>query len=89
MKSLVNIPIRKKGEKKPNLGDEDYAGFGLADAAAAILADEAETCHAGGAHLPMPTWTIRNPFKSVSAHRTAIIHVSLFQILEIKNLIRC
>lgn len=64
--------MEKRG---PYLGDEDDAGFGLADAAAAILADEAEARHAGGAYLPMPTRTVRNPFKSVGAHRTAIVHV--------------
>lgn len=58
----------------PNLGNEDDVGLSFADAAAAILADEAESRHAGGADLPMTTWAVRNPFQTVGAHRTAIIH---------------
>lgn len=60
--------------ENPNLGDEDDVGLGLANTAAAIVADEAEASDAGGANIPMAAGTIGHPFKSVGADGTAIVH---------------
>ena len=62
---------------KLDLGDENDVGLGLADTATAILADEAEASDAGGADLFVATSSVRNPFKSIGTHSTAIVHVFL------------
>lgn len=58
----------------PDLGHKDGLRFTLADTAMGISTDETEANNAGGADLPMATWTIGNPLKCLSTDSTAIIH---------------
>ena len=65
----------KQKEESPNLSDEDDVGHSLADAAAAIVTDEAETSDARGADVPVTTGAVSNPFQIVSTNRTAVVHL--------------
>lgn len=57
-----------------DLGDENDVGGGFADAAAAIVADEAEAGDAGGADVLVAASAVGNPFEGVGAHGTAVVH---------------
>jgi len=58
-----------------NLGDEYEVAFGLADAAAAIVAYETEASDARGADLPVQTGSVGDPFQRLCANSTTVIHL--------------
>ncbi|KAK7841734.1 hypothetical protein CFP56_015002 [Quercus suber] len=64
-------------ERKLDLGVENDVGLGLVDTTIAIFANEAEASDVGGEDLFVATSSIRNPFKSINTHSTAIVHVFL------------
>lgn len=58
-----------------DLGDEYVVAFGLADAATAIVANKTEASDARGAHLPVQTGSIGDPFQRLCANSTTVIHL--------------
>lgn len=68
-------PTRKsKPAKDTDLCDEDNGRLGLAYAAPAIVADEAEAGDAGGANVPVAALPVGHPLKGFGAHRTRVVH---------------
>lgn len=69
-----------------NLCDKNDVVLGLANTAAAVIADKSEASDAGGANILVATSTVCHPLQAFRTNRAAIVHLRYRIVYEETNL---